>query len=70
MVKLYFKGPELSATRRDNTLYLLAETAPQAYNAGVLDVRRGALLLASEPDADLDALLISEAAAFATLLDR
>jgi len=66
--KLYFKMPELSAERRDNILCLLAETAPPGVEAAILDARRGELITAEQPDPDLDALLISEAAAFAALL--
>lgn len=66
--KLYFKVPELSAQRRDNILCLLAETAPPGAEAAILDARRGELITAEQLDPDLDALLISEAAAFAALL--
>jgi hypothetical protein len=66
--KLYFKVPELNNIRRDNILCLLAETAPPDAEAAILDVRRGELITAEQPDPNLDALLISEAAAFAALL--
>ncbi|HYP56412.1 MAG TPA: hypothetical protein VEQ41_08970 [Solirubrobacterales bacterium] len=68
VVKLYFKADELTASRRENALYLLAETAPQGVDAAILDIRRRKLLIAGEPDPNLDALLVSDAAAFATLL--
>lgn len=68
LVKLYFKADELTAARRESTLFLLSETAPQGVKAAVLDVRRGDLLVAGEFDPSLDALLLSDAAAFASLL--
>lgn len=68
VVKLYFKADELTAARRENTLFLLSETAPQGVQAAILDVRRSRLIAAGNSDPNLDALLISDAAAFATLL--
>jgi hypothetical protein len=68
VLKLYFKADELTAARRENTLFLLSETAPQGVQAAILDVRRGRLIVAGESDPNLDALLVSDAAAFATLL--
>lgn len=68
VVKLYFKAPELTAARQENMLFLLSETAPQGVEAAILDVRRGELVTAQEQDPNLDALMISDAAAFAALL--
>ncbi len=68
VVKLYFKAPELTAARRENMLFLLSETAPQGIEAAILDARRGELITAQEQDTNLDALMISDAAAFAALL--
>lgn len=68
VVKLYFKAPEMSAPRRENTLFLLSETAPQGFTAAILDAQRGELMTAGELDPDIDALLVSDAAAFASLL--
>jgi hypothetical protein len=68
VVKLYFKGPELTSSREEHLLFLLNETAPKGWDAGVLDVRRSRLLTAGEQDPDLEALMISDAAAFAALL--
>jgi hypothetical protein len=70
LVKLYFKADEMSAARAENTLFLLETMAPRGVRGAVLDLRRGDLLVAAEPDPGLDALLASEAAAFASLLDR
>jgi hypothetical protein len=70
LVKLYFKADEMSAARAENTLFLLDTMAPRGVRGAVLDLRRGAWLVAEEPDPGLDALLASEAAAFAALLDR
>ena len=68
VVKLYFKADELTAARRENTLFLLSETAPQGIEAAILDARRGELITLQEQDPSLDALMISDAAAFAALL--
>jgi hypothetical protein len=68
VVKLYFKADELTTARRENMLFLLSETAPQGVDAAILDARRGELIVAGEADPNLDALLVSDAAAFATLL--
>ena len=68
VTKLHFKADELDENRRDNILCLLAETAPPGTEAAILDARRGELLTAEEIHPDLDALLVSEAAAFMTLL--
>lgn len=68
VVKLYFKADEMTAARRENTLFLLSETAPQGVDAAILDARRGELITAQEQDPNLDALMISDAAAFAALL--
>jgi hypothetical protein len=68
VVKLYFKAEELSVSRRENTLFLLSETAPHGVEAAILDVRRGRLITVQGQDPNLDALMISDAAAFAALL--
>jgi hypothetical protein len=68
VTKLHFKAAEFDAARREATLCLLAETAPPGTEAAILDARRGELITAKGLDPDLDALLISEAAAFAALL--
>lgn len=68
VVKLYFKGPELTTAREEHLLFLLNETAPKGFEAAVLDVRRSQLLTAQGQDPDLEALIISDAAAFAALL--
>jgi hypothetical protein len=68
LVKLYFKAEEISAGRLDNTLFLLSEIAPKGVEAAILDTRRGKLITSGEMDPALDALLISEAAAFGSLL--
>ncbi len=70
LVKLYFKAEEMSAARAANTLFLLDTMAAQNVGGAVLDLRRGDLLVAAEPDPGLDLLLASEAAAFAALLNR
>jgi hypothetical protein len=67
-VKLYFKADELTPARRENTLFLLAETAPQGVEAGILDARRGHLVTEDEQDPALDARLASDAAALSALL--
>lgn len=68
LVKLYFKADEISAGRLDNTLFLLSEMAPKGVRAAILDTRRGKLITAGDLDLALDALLVSEAAAFGSLL--
>lgn len=68
LVKLYFKAEEISAARRENTLFLLSEIAPKGWDAAILDVRRGGLMTVDDQDPALDALLVSEAAAFGALL--
>jgi len=68
LVKLYFKAEEISASRLENTLFLLSEVAPKGATAAILDTRRGQLLTGSDQDPTLDALLSSEAAAFSSLL--
>lgn len=68
LVKLYFKADEISTARLNNTLFLLSEIAPRGFQAAILDTRRGHLITLSNLDPDLDALLVSEAAAFSALL--
>ena len=68
VVKLYFKADDLSVARRENTLFLLSEVAPQGVEAAILDIRRGKLITVQEQDPNLDALMISDAAALAALL--
>lgn len=67
LVKLYFKADEQTPARRENTLFLLSETAPQGVQAAILDARRGQLITVDEQDPALDALLTSDAAAFSAL---
>lgn len=68
LVKLYFKADEMSASRLGNMLFLLSEIAPKGTKAAILDTRRGRLLSSCDEDPALDALLVSEAAAFNSLL--
>jgi hypothetical protein len=68
LVKLYFKADELTPARRENTLFLLSEISPQGVNGAILDARRGQLITENEQDPALDALLVSDAAAFSALL--
>jgi hypothetical protein len=68
LVKLYFKADEMSSARLSNTLFLLSEICSRGVEAAILDTRRGVLLTHESLTPDLDALMVSEAAAFNSLL--
>lgn len=67
LIKLYFKGDQLSKQKADVALHLLDKAAPRGTTVGVLDVRRARLLVPTRTIQGMDALLNAEAAAFVSL---
>jgi len=69
VIKLHFKSDELSQQKANLVLHLMAKKFAAYGTVGVLDVRRSKLFVQTRDIAGLDALLASEALAFAALWD-
>jgi hypothetical protein len=67
LVKLYLKSDSLSKQKANTALHLLSKKAPAGTTVGILDVRRSKLFVKTTSIPGMDALLVAEAAAMASL---
>ena len=73
VIKLYFKKDKPSKRRLETMLHLIGTTLPAEKadaTPGILDVKRGGLFTPTVAVADIDALLVGEAAAFVAMWNQ